>query len=71
MCLHPTTLLTGLLLAILVFDFKDAKIGAAQPEATLKLPTTTVQQADAGVHTFHRGSGRRQFFLTESALTNA
>ncbi|MBW4469846.1 MAG: hypothetical protein KME45_05510 [Stenomitos rutilans HA7619-LM2] len=59
---HPTALLPGLLLVLLISDLRDAKAIANQALRSLDQSAPTTQLADATVQTFHRGSGRRQLF---------
>jgi hypothetical protein len=59
---HPTALLSGLLLVLLASDLQDVKTIANQKLRSSNQATSATQLADATVHTFHRGSGRRQLF---------
>lgn len=67
---HPTVLLPGLLLVLLISDLRDAKAIASQTLPIAGQPTPTAQLAEATGQTFHRGSGRRQLFR-EFALFRA
>ena len=68
MSFRPLVLLPSLLLVLFAADLQDAKAIARPTLRSVNHAPAVAQLADANVHTFHRGSGRRQLFW-ESALS--
>lgn len=64
MRLYPTAFLTGLLLACLASNSPHANPKAQQAQASHM--EATAQRANVDTRTFHRGSGRLQFFLAST-----
>jgi hypothetical protein len=69
MCFRSTVLLPSLLLVLFAAEVRDTKAIARQTLQSSHQSASATQLADATVHTFHRGSGRRQF-LWESTRSD-